>query len=182
MKRALVIYKSVYGSTEKYAGWIAEELKCDMVKKEDAGKINMDDYDVIIYGGGMYAEKVNGIDFLVSSFEKIKDKQVILFTCGLADPNIEKNRANILKGVYKSFTEEMKRSVRVFCFRGGIDYSKLSFVHRAMMSMMYKIISKKCDKDPRALEENGYFLETYGKAVDFSDRKTIETLIEYVKG
>ena len=34
MQRSIVIYKSKYGATEKYAGWIAEELGDSSEKKE----------------------------------------------------------------------------------------------------------------------------------------------------
>ena len=182
MKKTLVVYKSSYCSTKKYAQWISEELQCEMITKEDAENKNLDDYDTIIYGGGLYAGKINGIDFLTSSFEKIKDKNLILFTCVLGDPNESKNHENIMKGVDKVFNSEMKSRIKVFCLGGGIDYSKLSFVHNAMMWMMYRIILKKSRKSQQAADENKYFIDTYGKAVDFTDRASIEPLINYVRG
>lgn len=181
MKRVLVVYSSAYGSTQKYARWISEELNCELTEKGNASDKNFDDYDVIIYGGGLYAGKINGIDFLTSSFEKIKNKNIILFTCGLGDPDEQKNHQNIMKSVDKTLTGEMGKRVKVFCFRGGIDYSKLSFVHSAMMWMMYRIILKNSKKSQQAADENRYFIETYGKAVDFTDKKYIEPLVDYVR-
>ena len=64
MKKALVVYKSAYGSTKKYAEWIADELKCDILEKDKCKKEQLKDYDIIIYGGGLYAGKVNGIELI----------------------------------------------------------------------------------------------------------------------
>ena len=34
MGKIIVVYKSNYGSTKKYAGWIAETLKADLYAKD----------------------------------------------------------------------------------------------------------------------------------------------------
>ena len=72
----IVIYKSKYGSTKQYAQWIAEELDCEAV---DAKTVKDDDllkYDNIVYGGGLYAEVINGVTLITKNLEKlgIKDK------------------------------------------------------------------------------------------------------------
>ncbi len=93
MKKTVVIYKSSYGSTKKYAEWIAQELKCDLF---DTNKVKDDmlvDYDIIIFGGGLYASGINGIALIKSSFSSLRDKDVIVFTVGLADP--EKSRLHL---------------------------------------------------------------------------------------
>ena len=51
--KTIVAYKSKSGYTKKYAQWIAQELNCDI--KENAELSDIINYDVIIYGGGMYA-------------------------------------------------------------------------------------------------------------------------------
>lgn len=181
MENAVVVYKSAYGSTEKYARWISEELKCSLLKREDADNEQIDKYDIIIYGGGLYAGSVNGIDFITSSFERFKDKKIILFTCGLADMEDEKNINHIISGLDKVFTDEMKKKIKIFFLRGGIDYSKLKFTHKAMMYMMYRIVLGKSKKSPEERENNKAFVDSYGKAVDFTNKESIEPLIKYVR-
>ena len=66
----IVIYKTKYGATKKYAQWISEELGCEAV---DAKKITVDDilkYDTIVYGGGLYAEIINGVHILTKANAK----------------------------------------------------------------------------------------------------------------
>ena len=73
--KSIVIYKSKYGSTKQYALWIAEELGCEAV---DAKQVKADDlleYDNIVYGGGLYAEVINGVTIITKNIENLKDKK-----------------------------------------------------------------------------------------------------------
>ena len=53
---AIVVYKSKYGCTKTYAQWIAEELSCDICEQSEIKIDELKKYDIIIYGGGLYAE------------------------------------------------------------------------------------------------------------------------------
>ena len=81
--------------------------------------------DVIIHGGGLYAGGLCGINTIVKHFDVISVKQIILFSCGLADPEDPENVAHIESGLEKVLTPEMREKVRPFHLRGGIDYSRL---------------------------------------------------------
>lgn len=173
--KAVVVYRSVYGSTKKYAEWIAEKIGCRALERDSAEYSEIEDADIIIYGGGLYAGKVNGIEFLTSSPQRFKDKKIVLFTCGLADPAEAENHKNIMSGIRKAVPECLLERAEIFCLRGGIDYSRLGFIHRTMMAMMYKAVKKK-----GVSAEGKEFIESYGKAVDFTDKEAIEPIVEYV--
>lgn len=180
MGKTAVIYKSKYGATKKYAQWIADELKCDLLERENVRADMLESYDTIVYGGGIYANGISGIDLLTKNYDRIKDKNIVVFTCGLADPQNSKNISRIREGLKKAFTEELYRKAAVYHLRGGIDYSKLGFMHKTMMSMLYKMASK---KEPSQLnDEDSEMLCGYGKAVDFTNKASIEPLVSYVKG
>ncbi|HEY8445196.1 MAG TPA: flavodoxin domain-containing protein, partial [Bacilli bacterium] len=86
MKKTAVIYKTKYGSTKKYAEWIAQNLSCDIF---DAREVKVNDllkYDVIIFGGGLYASGIIGIQTITKNYSKLKDKEIIIFTCGITNP------------------------------------------------------------------------------------------------
>ena len=58
----IIIYKSKYGSTKKYAEWLKEATgfemaEADQIKAGEAAK-----YDTIIFGGGIYAGGIAGIN------------------------------------------------------------------------------------------------------------------------
>lgn len=179
MKHVLVVYKSHYGFTKQYAQWIAEELGAEIRETSQTKPGDLASYDVIIFGGGLYAGGVSGISLLAKAFPAIKDKSLFLFTVGAADVQDEQNVRNIRAGLGKALTPEMQGKLQIFHLRGGLDYKRMSLVHRTMMSMMISTLKKKpeCDRN----SEEQLMLETYGQRVDFTDRATITPLVEAVR-
>ena len=56
--KSIVVYESRYGSTEKYAKWIGEELNCKVAKISDTTTKDLLKYDNIIFGGWLHAGKI----------------------------------------------------------------------------------------------------------------------------
>ena len=176
MNNIIVIYDSKYGSTRRYALWIAEALACEAAFRKAFNPENLINYDTIIYGGGLYAGGVSGISLLTENFDRIKDKNIILFTCGLADPTDPDNVSHIREGLAKVLTPEMLNTVHLFHLRGAIDYSRLGLVHKAMMAMLHGTMLKKDYASLR--KEDQLMLDTYGKKVDFTDQSSIAPIID----
>jgi len=179
MSKVLVLYFTIYGSTKKYAEWIAEELKGDLLDIKDVRHNQLNDYDIIILGGGLYAGKIKGLNLLIDNYEKIKDKKLIIFTCGLADYTKDENINSVKERLEKNIPNNLFGIIKVFYLRGYINYKNLSLKHKIMMSIMRKMIIKKgMDK---LNEEDKEFLETYGQIVDFTDKNSIKGIIDYCK-
>lgn len=178
MKKTVVIYESRYGSTRRYAEWIAEALSCSFFEKDIFDPEDFSNYDVIIYGGGLYAGKVNGIKLLTKNWPLIKDRHIILFTCGVADPEIPENAAQIRQSLSKVLTPEMMEQIHLFHLQGAIDYSRLSLLHKSMMAMLRKMLLKK-KEDTRTKEEQ-MLLDTYGTSIDFTDKDSIQPIVRHV--
>lgn len=176
----LVTYGSKYGHTEQYARWIAEALDCGCRPAGAVGREELKRCDVLIHGGGLYAGGILGISVLTKNFEILRDKHLVLFSCGLADPDDPENVTHIETGLARVLTPQMQANIRQFHLRGGIDYPRLGLVHRTMMAMLCAAMRKKGYDDLRS--EDRLMLDTYGKRIDFSDKGTISPLVEYVKG
>lgn len=179
MKKIAVIYKSEYGSTKKYAQWIAEELGADLMESDKTKPSVLQNYDVIIYGGGLYAGGVNGISLIIKNFDKIKNKDIYLFTVGAADVTDQQNIDNIRGGLSQILTEEMQKVIEVFHLRGGMDCPNMNFMHRAMMGIMIKTLRKKPENELQ--NDDREILASYKQKVDFTDRLTILPLVDAVK-
>ena len=179
MKNAVVVYKSHYGFTKQYAQWIAEELGAEIRETSQTKPDDLAKYDVIIFGGGLYAGGVSGISLLTKAFPVVKDKSLFLFTVGAANVEEEENVRNIRAGLGKTLTPEMQSKIQIFHLRGGLDYTRMSLVHRTMMAMLIGTLKKKpaCDRN----SEEQLMLETYGQKVDFTDRATIAPLVAAVR-
>jgi len=172
MNKIAVVYKSKYGHTKKYAEWISDELNCDLYVANKTDIDALKGYNTIIYGGGLYASGIIGVGLITKNYEALKDKKLIVFTVGLADPNIKSQFKPIID---KNFTEEMKKSIEIFHLHGGIDYSELNIIHKSMMNALKKMVEKK--KEDQKTEEDRTMLETYGGVVDFTDKKSIQPII-----
>lgn len=170
-----VIYKSKYGSTKKYAEWISEKLKCDLFEISEIEGNKLKKYSTIIFGGGIYASGINGIKFINKNYEIIKDKNIIIFTVGLSSTDDKSIFKPIIE---KNFTQDMQEDIDFFHLRGGIDYKKLSLLHKTMMAMLKRVVLKKDEKERTSEDES--FLKTYGKKIDFTDKKYIQSIISHV--
>ncbi|MDY4080787.1 MAG: flavodoxin domain-containing protein [Candidatus Metalachnospira sp.] len=173
----VVLYGSKYGSTKQYAEWIAEELNADLFDVNDANLQNIKNYDTIIYGGAVYAGGITGINFIVKNYDQLKNAKLVIFTCGIADPSIDINKENLIKNVLKKFPKASADEFALFHLRGAMDYSKMCFLHKTMMSALVKKIKNKSS----LTDEERCILDTYGKTVDFVDKSTIWPIIRYAK-
>jgi len=175
VENIVVIYESKYGATKQYAQWIADDLECDLVSASETNPDAIMKYDTIIFGGGLYASGISGISLITKNFEKLKEKNLIVFTVGLADPSQKEQFKPILD---KNFEADMLEKIAIFHLRGSIDYKKLGIIHQSMMAMLKAIIKRKGEK---MTNEDKQFFESYGKKVDFKDRLSIKPLLSYVK-
>lgn len=179
MNKAVVIFESKYGSTRRYAQWIATELSCPIFERKEFHPQDFSNYKVIIYGGGLYAGGVNGIKLITDNWKLLSDKKVILFTCGIANPEKPENVLNIREALAKALSSEILEQIQIFHLRGSLDYSRLSLMHRAMMTMLHRMLLKK-ERDTLT-EEDKQLLDTYGKYIDFTVHESIYPLTEYAK-
>ena len=179
MKKVLVMYFSKYGSTRKYAEWIASELNGDVYNIKNIKRNILGDYDTIILGSGLYAGKIEGINIIINNYETIKDKKLIIFTCGLADYNKTENVNNINKRLEKIIPVNIRENIKIYYLRGGMNYEKLNLKHKIMMGFLKKMTQKKGTE--RLNEETKEFLESYGKIIDFTNENSIKEITEYCK-
>lgn len=55
MSKGIILYQSKYGATKKYVDWLMEETGYDCVEVKNAKVSQVQNYDVIVFGGGVYA-------------------------------------------------------------------------------------------------------------------------------
>ena len=183
MSKTLVLHYSKYGTTKKYAEWIAAELSGDVYAIADFNKNSLANYDIIVIGSGLYAGKIWGLDLIVNNYELLRGKKLVLFTCGLADYSKEEHRNTIAKRIEAKIPPNIMKDIKVFFLRGGIDYGKMSLKHRIMMAGMNMVLVRKVKKEgDNASDEDRGFVETYGKTADFTDKNSTMGIVAYCKG
>lgn len=170
--KAVVVYKSKAGFVKKYAEWIAQELSADIF---EASNITIDEivnYDTVIYGGGLYAVGINGLKLITQNLDRLKGKKIAVFASG-ASPH----RKEIISEVMNNnFTPEQQEHIRFFYLRGGFDYGKLKPFDKVLMTLLKWKLKRKKELSP---DEKG-MLAAYEKPADFTQRKNIREIIDYI--
>lgn len=81
--KALILYYTLYGSTEEVSQWIAEGIgvTADIIPIQDFTNADMSDYDIIILGSAVYMENIAlpMRDFLKEHQSVFKNKDTALF-------------------------------------------------------------------------------------------------------
>ena len=178
MNSILIVYSSHYGSTQRYAQWIAEDLGVQARDIRQVSREEIRSAKIVALGGGLYAGGVSGLKWFAKQLSSLAGKRIALFTCGVADPSEPQNAAHIREGMAKILTPE-QRKLPIFHLRGGLDYSRMGMVHKAMMGMLKKMLESK--KEQELTGEDRQILATYGQTIDFTDRASIRPLIEWAE-
>ena len=155
----IIIYGSHYGTTKQYAEELSRRTNIEVISFENVEEIN--DYDNIIYLGGLYAGGVLGMSKTIKKLNNISNKKIIIATVGLSDPTDEINKNNIRNNIKSQIPKEIFEKAKIFHLRGGIDYSKLNFAHRTMMKLLYNAVKNLPEEKQTA--ENRAMIETYNK-------------------
>ena len=114
MNKIVVIYESKYGYTKRYAEWTAKALSCPIFERKRFHTQDFSKYDIIVYGGGLYAGSVSGIKLIADSWRILSKKKVFLFTCGLADTNHPDNVSNIKKSLSNAAQNAAEKGLEQF--------------------------------------------------------------------
>lgn len=171
---AIVVYKTKYGSTRTYAEWISEELSCKTAESKEITIDELEKYDTIIYGGGLYAEIINGVSLITKNIDRLKNKKIAIYTTGITPLNCRDYYDKIV--IEKNFKNGVPEGIKVFNFTGKMLLDELTTVHKAALKTLKKIMSSK--KEPTEMEK--LLIELCDADGDFSDRSQIADLIKYI--
>ena len=132
-------------------------------------------YDNIIYGGGLYAEVINGVSLITKNIEKLKNKKIAIYTTGITPVDCKEYYDKLV--VEKNFKNGVPDEIKLFNFTGKMILSELSVVHRTALKTLKKIMLAK--KDPTPMEK--LLVKLCDADGDFCDRNQISDLIDYIK-
>lgn len=161
MKR-IVVYQSGTGFTAKYAGWIAEELGCEVKEYKSVSKNELAEYDMVIFGGWIMAGTVVGYD----KIKAFNLANVVVFGVGMSMPDDEV--------AAKIASQSKIPQERFFYFEGGYAPQKLGAMKKMMVNMIKKSVEKKENKTAQEI----HMLESFA-GVDNTNRDAIADLVAY---
>jgi len=170
LNKVAVIYKSKYGATKTYAEWLAEALDAPLFEASEVNLAQLMSYELVVYGGGLYAGGINGVKLVA----KNPCKALVVFTVGLADPSV----TDYSEFYNRHFTPELLDQIKIVHLRGNMNYSKLGLIDRGLMALLKNQTAKKDEAEMDS--DDKLLLETYGRVVDFMDKKTIDPIVAFV--
>ena len=174
MYRGIILYQSKYGATKKYADWLVEETGYDCVETKNAKVENLQNYDVIILGGGIYASSIAGLQFLRKNIGQLEDKRIAVFAVG-ASPYDEKAITQIREMYFKN---ELSKISLFYC-RGAWDEEKMKFVDRTLCKVLQKAVAK---QNPEKYEPwQKALMCAVGQKCDWTDRSYLRPLLTYIE-
>ena len=196
-QRTIVMYTSKYGAAETYARWIAEALGCRAVPLDKFSKKELQGYDTVIYGGGVQAGGVRGLEQFtkwikgdlklrqmakrgtISEAEAAEigafDRQYYIFAVGISLDS-EGNRLQ-LRDI--NFDKDWLRDLPCFFLPGAFDPAKLAGVDKAIIKVATKMFLDK--PEAQAAAEDAQVLRYFETGCDLIDRTRTTALIESVK-
>ena len=172
----IIIYGSKYGTAKQYAEELSKRTNIKAVSYEKRKSI--DEYETIIYIGALYAGGVLGMAKTFKKTANCENKKIIIATVGLADPSDTENTNNIKNGMKRQLSNEIYERACIYHLRGGIDYSKLNYAHKTMMSLLCKK-AKRLPEEKKTAEVKA-MIDTYNQKVDFVDFSGLEDIIREI--
>lgn len=172
MQNGLILYKSKYGSSEKYARWLSEATGFACLEADKADAAALKAADAVVLCGGVYASGLAGLSVLKKNARLLADKKVFALAVGASPWNekaIEAAKAHNLK--------DGLAHVQLFYARGAWDTEKMTFLHRTLCGMLKKAVAK---QDPATFEpwQEALMSVPEGGKCDWTDRKYLEPLLE----
>ena len=174
MGRGIILYQSKYGATKKYVDWLVEETGYDCIETKDAKVANLQNYDVVILGGGVYASGIAGLQFIKKNIGRLGNKKIVVFAVG-ASPYDEKAIMQIRK---MHFKDEL-RNIPLFYCRGAWDEEKMKFTDRTLCKMLQKVVAKQNPDEYEPWQKA--LMCAAGQKCDWTDKAYLEALLKYIE-
>ena len=172
----IILFGTTYGSSKLYAEELSKRTGIEARSYDEASSI--DDYDTVVYIGSLYAGGVQGMKKTFSKLTDVGEKKIIIATVGLADPTDSENINSIRNSIKKQLSDELYNHATIFHLRGAIDYAKLGFKHKTMMSLLYNK-AKNLPEEKKTAEVRA-MIETYNKEVSFIDYESLTPIVGLV--
>ncbi|MDO4466677.1 MAG: flavodoxin domain-containing protein [Bacillota bacterium] len=169
-----IVYKSKYGATKKYAEWLREKTGYDLLELSNITVKDLLKYEILIFGGGIYASGVPVTNFLKKNYSSLSQKKIIVF-CDGASPYEEKTFLEIKERV---MTGELKDIPFFYC-RGAWNMEVMSFVDKNLCKMFQKAVAKKDSKDYKLWE--CALMEAGNDSKDWTDPTYLEPILEEIE-
>lgn len=170
----IILYKSKYGATKKYAEWLSNETDFSVLEIKNANPNELLKFDTIIFAGGIYASGIAGISFLKKNYELLKQKQIIVFCVGASPYDKDVFRALVTRNMKNDL-----KDIPIFYGRGSWNIENMTFTDKTLCKMLKKAVSKKSESELEPWEKA--LVQAGENNCDWSDKSYLTPIIDILK-
>jgi len=172
MASILLVYKTTTGFTKKYADWISKTIDCQTVPFDQVNNVDINNYDIIIYGAGMHAGRIQGLKDFKKKVGNLVSKKIVVFATGGAPYSEE----IISKIKTDNFLANELNTINFFYFQSGVNYENMGLIDKTIMKTYNKVLEFKNNKSDI---EDGTS-KAISKSYDHSSSEYIKPMIDYL--
>jgi len=114
--KTLIIYRSFFGTTKRYAELLHEEIESDIDKYNKVDDISLLMYDMVILFTATYAGWISLIGYLKNHWHVLEDREVILVVIG----GLPVDHKWSIRS-YEKIPEHMRQGIKYFKLPSQVD-------------------------------------------------------------
>lgn len=177
MHKGIVLYASRAGHTARYAKAIADELGYDLRDARKARVGLFDRYHTVIYGGGLYRGRIDGVGFIIDNYGYLYDQDLIIFSVGVAP--VDDKLVNQVK--HMNIPDHVLRNSHYRPLPGWFDPAdaQRSFLHKGPQYDALRSLIERAEAGGRVSPGERIVLEAHrkGTGVGAYDEKSIAAIL-----
>ncbi|HHU02083.1 MAG TPA: hypothetical protein GXZ91_02985 [Christensenellaceae bacterium] len=150
--KKIVIYKSKYGATKRYALCIADKLICDAVSMDAISPEKLNNYDIIIIGSHIRMFKICFSGFVHTYADILKNKKIVFFAVGAMPPETPKEQEKLRAEALDNFLTDAP----LYYLKGVWNKEDMTFFDRLIANIAEKAILKKFPEKLAEFKESGF--------------------------
>lgn len=175
MSDCIIIYKSKYGTTKRYADWLSQRLNVAAIDVSQFDTETLDRYQTVLFGSSVHIGKVKGIKFLKNNWENLSQKRVIVFA-STGSPKPSSKQQEVIEA---SLPAIICRHIKFFPLPGAYNYRKLDFTDKLLMNLGPRtaLRFKAWFKGSKKAKEQ---LRSFCETQDWTSQEAITPIVSYV--
>lgn len=138
--KAVIVYDSLHGSTEKCARQLRELINGDVqtVSLQKNQEINLNDFDTVIIGGSIHMGVIQTRveNFISKNQAQLLEKQIGLYLCCMEEGDVAQQQFN------KAYPDNLRNKAKALgLFGGEFNLRKMSFFEKKLTRKLTGITS-----------------------------------------
>jgi len=163
----IIIYASKYGSAKQYALELSKRTNIEVISYKEIK--TLEDYDVIIYIGSVYASHVRGLKETLKKFKIKSSQKFIVVTVGLTDPNDLESMNKFYQSLKTQISEKLFNDCKIVNLQGALRFNDLNFFFRFIIKRVFKSAEKKNQST-----EMTQLMNNENKEINYMDFNTLD--------